>query len=955
MKMQKRLYALCLSLILTAFCLVSFSCPVTAAPASYEATSLASLSGKNRYEQYRTAYADAPSPVSSYDIDITKYTADTDAMEILDTFSEKSGVLRWTAQDSTVSWTVIVPEAGLYRLALDYYPSPERTGNIEFQAAINHETPFDEALQIIFPRLWQDKNHITQDNRNNDLRPAQVCADGWLSGDFSDKDGIYNQPYQFYFSEGENTVSLKLLRDAVYIGGLRVYNPEPLKSYEQYRNGLPSIDKTSGLFKKYQAEVTKYKSAPSLFPTTDRSDPLSEPYDPGKLKLNTIGGGNWKNAGQWISWEVDVPESGDYIIGLRFRQDVLKGMDSYRRVTVDGELLFSELDCMAYGYNKSWRTEALGAEGEPFLFRLDKGTHTIAMEVVTGDTGQTVSVAENAIYEMNYLYRKIIMITGVTPDIYRDYDLEADIPTLSSDFSAVADSLRTEIDRLEARTGRANSNTALMREVQIQLESLAKDPESVISRLDRYKNNITALSAAMISMREKPLELDYLFIASPETPMPRAKAGLGELLINGFRTFFSSFVEDYGFVGSVSGQAAVEVWVMSGRDQAQITKSLIDSGFTPDTGIQVNLSHVKGTLMEAAMAGKGPDVALGVGRTQPADLALRNALLPLDTFPDFDAVKQDFQSTAFVPYTINGHVYAMPETQLFDMMFYRTDIFGELGLTPPETWDDFYAIVQTIARHNLDIGLPSLAAQTAAANTPFPKTFGNMLLQNGLSYFNPSLSATAFDSAEAGDVFSQYIELYRDYALPVFYDFANRFRSGEMPLGIAPYSTFNTLYILAPEIRNLWAMKPIFGIRNEDGTINNSCEGDGSAAIVFKNAPRPDDAAAFVNWWVGEQAQTLYAREMESVLGPAARLTTANRKAFENLPWSTAEKRSLNAQWDSVIEQPVIPGSYFMSRSLNNAVMEAVYENGNPLATLQKYNKAINAEMARKRQEFGLE
>ena len=29
------------------------------------------------------------------------------------------------------------------------------------------------------------------------------------------------------------------------------------------------------------------------------------------------------------------------------------------------------------------------------------------------------------------------------------------------------------------------------------------------------------------------------------------------------------------------------------------------------------------------------------------------------------------------------------ETQNFDMMFYREDIFNELGLTPPETWEEF--------------------------------------------------------------------------------------------------------------------------------------------------------------------------------------------------------------------------------------------------------------------------
>ena len=94
---------------------------------------------------------------------------------------------------------------------------------------------------------------------------------------------------------------------------------------------------------------------------------------------------------------------------------------------------------------------------------------------------------------------------------------------------------------------------------------------------------------------------------------------------------------------------------------------------------------------------------------------------------------------------------------------------------------------------------------------------------------------------------------------------------------------------------------------------------------------------------------------MESILGPAARHTTANRRAFENLAWSASEQKHLVSQWNKVVEQPVIPGAYFMSRSLNNAVMEAVYDNGNPRAVLQKYNKDINQEIQRKRKEFKLD
>lgn len=952
MRWARRVLAGVLSAALLPLCAAAQGKPAEAAAPSEGGMS---AFGRDGYDAYIGRYADAPRPVTVVPVPAAACEG-TPAPEVLPVFEGRTDVVVFDQAETTLTWKVTVGTAGLYRVAVDYYPAPGRTGNVEFDVQLNGERPFEQAQQIVLNRLWKDEAPMKQDNRGNDLRPTQVCEDAWLTADFADKEGILNQPYEFYLREGTNTLSLGLIREGVYLAGLRVYNPEPLPDYAAYRRALGGVKQPAAYQQKVQGEDAAYKSDPSLFPIADRSSPLTEPFDAAASRLNTIGGSNWQNAGQWISWEIEVPEDGDYILGMRYRQDLLKGFSSYRRVYIDDEVPFSELLEVEYAYDKDWIGEPFGGAENPYLFRLSKGRHTIRLEVVTGDTSQTIQAADNVVLAMNQVYRKIIMLTGVHPDVNRDYNLEDDIPELASDFAAIAKMVRDEVERVEKQSGRSNADIGLLKEIGVQLDSLAEDPESVVERLERYKNNVTALSAAILTMRQKPLEVDYLLAASPGTVMPRAKASFWESLAAGEKMFVASFFVDYNFIGDVAeGATVLDVWVMSGRDQAQVTKTLIDNQFTPKTGIAVNLNHVKGTLMEATMAGKGPDIALGVGRTQPVDLALRGTLLALEGFDGFEEAKKDFQETAFVPYTLQGHVYAMPETQIFDMLFYRTDIFEEIGVEPPETWDDLYRVIRLLERRNLDVGLPSLTTQTASSSTPFPKTFGSMLLQNGLSYFNDGQTGTRFDEVKAIEVFTQYIELYRDYSLPVYYDFATRFRSGEMPMGLAPYSMFNVLYIMAPEIRNLWEMRPVFGVRQEDGSVNNRVEGDGSGAIAFSHVKNPEDAFTFLRWWTGEEAQTLYAREMESILGPAARHTTANRRAFENLAWSASEQKHLVSQWDKVVEQPVIPGAYFMSRSLNNAVMEAVYDNGNPRAVLQKYNKDINQEIQRKRKEFKLD
>jgi ABC-type glycerol-3-phosphate transport system substrate-binding protein len=150
-------------------------------------------------------------------------------------------------------------------------------------------------------------------------------------------------------------------------------------------------------------------------------------------------------------------------------------------------------------------------------------------------------------------------------------------------------------------------------------------------------------------------------------------------------------------------------------------------------------------------------------------------------------------------------------------------------------------------------------------------------------------------------------------------------------------------------------MVPIPGTIEADGTINRSEEGYGSACVVFQKTKNKDSAIQFVMWWTSEIAQTRYGREMESLMGPAARQSVANQKAFANLPWSSSEIKNLKLQWDQVKEQAEIPGSYFVSRNLNNAMIETIFENGNVLATLEKYNKYINEEISRKRIEFGMD
>lgn len=53
--------------------------------------------------------------------------------------------------------------------------------------------------------------------------------------------------------------------------------------------------------------------------------------------LNYIGGDAWRDAGQWIEWDFDVPENGWYNITIKGRQTYNRGSVSSRILYLDGK------------------------------------------------------------------------------------------------------------------------------------------------------------------------------------------------------------------------------------------------------------------------------------------------------------------------------------------------------------------------------------------------------------------------------------------------------------------------------------------------------------------------------------------------------------------------------------------------------------------------------------------
>ena len=214
---------------------------------------------------------------------------------------------------------------------------------------------------------------------------------------------------------------------------------------------------------------------------------------------------------------------------------------------------------------------------------------------------------------------------------------------------------------------------------------------------------------------------------------------------------------------------------------------------------------------------------------------------------------------------------------------------------------------------------------------------------------------------EAGvEAMADYIKYFNDYGIPVYFDFVSRFRSGEMPIGVANYATYNTLMVSAPEIRGLWDFTLIPGTERVDENgetyIDRSDFITGSATMMIKQTDEQNkqNAWEFMKWWAQTDTQIRFGREIEALLGSSARYATANINAFSQLAWSAEDIEVLLAQWQQTVGIREVPGGYYTGRHITNAIRRVINKKEDPRETIIDYAITINEELTKKRAEFGL-
>lgn len=860
--------------------------------------------------------------------------------------------------NQTVSFDVDVPQDGLYHLGFDYYRINDGLINPEFSIEVNDEFQYFESRRIVALTYWtNESNNFETNNYGNELVPTQISIEDWQFTTMDDPNNEQPEALRFFLTEGTNTITLNHASGSMLLGNVYVFSPGELLSYEEYSAQFSEGDNIEHL-EVYEAERPAYKNSSYIRPIA-RKDINVVPYDASALLLNSFGGESWSNGGQNVTYQITVPETGLYHLTFKTLQNEKQNVPVFRNIEINGEIPFEEFRHYLMPPSNEWTNHTLSDNnGEPFSLHLESGENLITLEADITPLTPLVNTLTDIMQEINGLGLSISQLTGNQPDRNRDWVISDYLPDIDDVFSQWITVLEDHGDQLNLLYG--GSDVLTTDEVSLdlivqRLRTLRGEPDQLPNRLSELSegtNSATQMIGDLITeLQNSPLLIDRFYVHDHNANLPDATEGWFTVLGSKIQEFFLSFgTETYDITST--DENVLEIWVGRSQQYVELMQNMADASFTTETGIEVRLSVMPNEqkLILANSSNQQPDVALGVSVGQPWELAVRGAAADLKKFDDFEEFSTNFSPGAFLPMMVDDAVYAMPETQDFYVMFYRSDIMSHLDIPIPDTWNDVTAILPELQRYGMNFYVP---LSGTAGTKPFMFT-APFIYQFGGDIYAEDGMQTAIDSDGSIEGIQFMTDLYTLYSLPLQVpNFYNSFRYNQLPIGISNFETYVQLTAAAPEIQNSWEIALHPGIEQEDGTINRASPGSAQGGMIFEKSEMQDEAWEFMKWWLSADTQVDFATNLQTLYGPEYMWHTANLEAFAELPWPEEHKEVVLEQWEHLQEVPKIPGSYMVEREISNAWTGAVFYDSNIRGSVDYSVIIANREIMRKMEEFG--
>lgn len=457
------------------------------------------------------------------------------------------------------------------------------------------------------------------------------------------------------------------------------------------------------------------------------------------------------------------------------------------------------------------------------------------------------------------------------------------------------------------------------------------------------------------------ITLDRIYVYGDKSQLGANNSSVGGSLWVGIKSLMNTFTSSkYSTDIEQAGDDVLTIWYNGAITHVDLLQKMADTQFTPQTGIKVKIATMPDVnkLTLAIAADKTPDMVLGLASYVPFDLSSRGALYDMTQFDDFWSVSKRFPTGSFVSYVYNEGVYAIPERTDFNVIAYRTDIFDNLGIQVPDTWDDLIEILPTLQRygmnfyHNISLGTTGYKwfYQTAP-----------MILQNGGQLYKQNedgIVTTGIDTKESVKGLQVLGDLFTKYSLDTsVQNFFNSFRYSTLPIGIIGMEDYTLINNGAQELEGQWDIAPYIGTKRTDENGNEYVDrtfvANGSGASIFKSSNKKEQAWKFLKWWTSQDVQVEYTNTLRSTYGKTYFWLSANIEALKANPMDEADKQVILNQMNYVTDVTRTPGQYLLERTISNIWTTMVFDGTAAQVAVDEAKVDVNREIIRKMQELG--
>lgn len=860
--------------------------------------------------------------------------------------------------------SVYAPVDAQYEIWLSYVNTTTSTLPTEMTVAIDGEILCAEMQRVKLNSLWVDDGVFPTDRYGNEIATTPYQAEGTLEAPICDSTYRTAEPMLFELTAGTHVLNFYIQDGGMQLNAVTLKAPVAVP---EKQTGDASGDAIIVI----EAEQIASRNESSIRGAGEFNARLS-PYSNDYRKINFLDGASFDEAGDMVTWSFTVEESGWYYLGAYYRQNARADFPTYVDIYVDGAIPHAGAQRVAFDYTTSFKTMRAMAGEEALTLYLEKGEHTLSFCINAAHLTPIYETIDVLLEEINDLSNDVkSLMGGATADAYRTYNMLKNFPDLVERLSGWAKQCEESVEYAKQfssnNSGAAFSSMTLSAD---QLYRLAEEPEDLPRRMSEFSTGANSaarmLAQQLTDMAINDLSIDQIYLYQADAKLPE-KANWLESTWAGVERFFTSFVkEDYSAGAATETtwvdengveQPVIQVWMGRSRQYVETLQNMIDTQFTPATGIKVNLSLMPDAnkLVLANAAGTAPDVVLSLQYVVPSYLNIRGALYDLTQFEDFGEVAQRFSSGLFIPYILKDGVYAMPETVNFWVMFYRKDILEALQIEVPNSMDEVKLILPELQRRSMNFYFPTAGM---VGTKVFPGTLP-LILQAGGSIYDTTIGDTTLDSEISLAGFREMTELFTVYNMPTDVPspgFYQQFRDGTLPIGVADLATYNLLLNAAPELDGLWDIALFPGLTNEDGEVERWTTGGAETMAIMSAAEdhdRLDESWTFLKWWSSAEVQSQFGNLLQSTYGSEYIWPTANMEAFAELPLRSAHKKVIIEQMEWMTEAPWVLGTYMLERELSNAFISVTADGVEARRAMDTAVKRINRETYRKLEEFG--